>query len=134
MEDEPSARVIEQRIRNRIMEAALTLAEGNDGVQQCPGEYFEAFYDWIPHHEDGAMPPNSALTEEERQLLADLSRIIDQACDATPREVTAAQLLASGWPEKVRPIAQRALDAMLKRGRFSEEQEEQEPSSREPWP
>jgi hypothetical protein len=136
MEDNPSERLVEQRIRNRIMEAVLTLAEGVDGVRQVwPKDYFETFYDWIPHQADGAMPSNSAINDEERALLAEVSAILDSACDATPNQMTADELLATGWPDRVQPVAQRALSAMILRGRFSEDHEEDEPSTnRELWP
>lgn len=130
MEEKPSERLIDQRIRNRIMEAVLTLAEGDEGVRAaCPAEYFERFYDLIPHHDDGDMPPNSALTQEERSLLADLSAILDQACDGTPRNMEAEELIATGWPARVQPVAQLALATMTKRGRFSEEKVEDAPSA-----
>src|SRR6187401_179901 len=78
--------------------------------------------------------PNSALTESERALVAEVSSAVDEACDATPRDITADQLIASGWPARVSPLARRALDLMLERGRFDEEREEPEPSSPIPWP
>jgi hypothetical protein len=135
MENRPSERIIDQRIRNRIMEAVHTLALGDAGVREVwPAEYFESFYDWIPHRGDGVMPPNSAITPVEQACLVELSRILDDACDATPRNMDADELIATGWPKRIQPVAQRALSLMLKRGRFSEEHEEDEPSSKEPWP
>ena len=133
-ESRPSDRVIDQRVRNRIMEVLLGLTDGNEEIEQWgPGEYFEGFYDWIPHRGDGGMRPNSAITAEERALLVQVSNLLDDACDATPRDVTTDALIASGWPERIRPVAQRALSVMLQRGRFDEEHEEQEPSSPKPW-
>jgi hypothetical protein len=135
MEAKPSNRIIDQRIRNRIMEAVHTLAEGDKGVRDVwPAEYFESFYDWIPHHCDGAMPTNSALTTEERHSLQEVSAILDQACDATPGNMDAEALIATGWPQKIQPIAQRAVELMLHRGRFNEDVEELEPSDVKPWP
>lgn len=135
MEERPSDRVVDQRIRNRIMEAVHTLALGDEGVREVwPAEYFESFYDWIRHRDDGGMPPNSAITAEERACLLDVSRMLDDACDATPQNMDADELIATGWPKRIQPIAQRALSVMLQRGRFSEEQEEDEPSSKGPWP
>lgn len=135
MENKPSDRLIDQRLRNRIMEAVLGLAEGNDDVRRSgPVEYFENFYDFIPHRVVGRMRTNNALTAEEVALLADVRAILDDACDATPRGVTANELIASGWPERIRPVARRALALMLQRGRFDEEREEEEPSSPVRWP
>jgi hypothetical protein len=95
-----------------------------------PAEYFESFYDWIPHRDDGEMRSNSAITSEERNLLLEVSSILDDACDATtPGEgMTAEELIATGWPKRIQPVASKALSFMRKRGRFSEEQEEDAPS------
>lgn len=134
-ESKPSERLIAQRLRNRIMEALLSLAEGTENIERWgASEYFEGFYDFVPHRDDGGTWPNSALTSEERALIAEVSILLDDACDATPGNVSADELIASGWPERIRPVARRALDAMLQRGRFDEEREEQEPSSPIPWP
>ena len=130
MEEQPSERLIDQRIRNRIMEAVETLADGNDGVRrEWPAEYFEAFYDWIPHRGDGGMRPNSAVTADERALLLEVSTTIDDACDATPGNMTADELIATGWPKRIQSVAQKALSLMRKRGRFSEKLEEETPSA-----
>lgn len=134
MEDKPSDRVIDQRIRNRIMEAVLTLADGDAGARQAEHvQYFECFYDWIPHRDDGEMHVNGAITADERAALLDLSRILDDACDATQRNMTADELIATGWPKRIQPVARKALDLMRQRGRFSEDHEESTPSSRELW-
>ena len=130
MEDEPSRRLVEQRIRNRIIEAVESLAEGDDGVLQVwPKDYFENFYDWIPHRDDGEMGPNSAITAEERALLLEVSSILDDACDATPGNMTADEFIATGWPTRIQSVAQRAIALMCRRGRFSEDHEESTPSS-----
>ena len=135
MEDTPSRRIIDQRIRNRIIEAVQTLADGDDGVRRVwPDEYFEDFYDFIPHHNNGVIPENSAFTEEEKRLLVEISRILDAACDGTPKIMTADELVESGWPKRIQPIAQNALEKMLHRGRFNEDNEEQEPSHNDTQP
>ena len=133
MDEKPSDRIIHQRIRNRIMEVVVTLAEGDDGVRRVwPTEYFESFYDLIPHRDDGEMRPNSAITADERALLLEVSSILDDACDATPHNMTAHELIATGWPKRIQPVARKALILMRERGRFSEEQEEDTPSIAEP--
>jgi len=135
-ESEVSQRLIDQRCRNRIMECLLSFADADNADLRRWGasEYFEGFYDWVPHRDHGGMLPNSALTPNERRLVAEVSSMVDDACDATPVDITADELIASGWPERIRPIARRVLDVMLQRGRFDEEREEQEPSSPVPWP
>lgn len=116
------------------MEELLGLAEGDENVRQIgAGEYLEAFYDWVPHRGDG-IRPNSALTPDEAALILRVSTALDEACDAMPKMVSANELIATGWPDRIRPLAQSALDEMLRRGRFSEEVEEDEPSTNAPWP
>lgn len=133
MEAIPSSRIIDQRVRNRIIEELMGLADGNENVRQIGAdEYFEAFYDWVPHRGDG-IRPNSALSQEEADLLLKVSIAVDEACDATPKVVSADELIATGWPERIKPLARSALEQMLKRGRFSEEVEEDEPSSPVLW-
>lgn len=130
MESRLSERLLDQRVRNQIMDATSTLAEGDDSVRQVwPTHFFENFYDWIPHHQDGAMPANSAINVEERTLLAEVSVILDAACDDTPAEMTADDFIATGWPRRIQPVAQRALAAMTLRGRFSDDEEEDEPAT-----
>ncbi|BCK75151.1 hypothetical protein AA0242T_0033 [Acetobacter aceti NRIC 0242] len=130
MEDQPSDRLVDQRIRNRIMEAIETLADGDDGARrEWPNGYFESFYDWIPHRDDGKMPTISTVSADERSLLTKVSRLLDDACDATPKNMTADELIATGWPKRIEPMAMQALNLMRQRGRFSEEQEEETPSA-----
>jgi len=131
MKEQPSGRLIDQRIRNRIMEAIETFADGDDGVRrEGPAKYFENFYDWIPHRDYGGMRPNSAITPEESLLLVEVSSIVDDACDATPVNMTAEEFIATGWPRRIQPIALDAIHFMRERGRFSEDQEEEKPSKR----
>jgi hypothetical protein len=130
MEEQPSDRLVDQRIRNRIMEAVETLADGDDGVRrEWPDEYFERFYDWIPHRDDGEMPSISTVSADERTLLMNVRRLLDDACDATPKNMTADELIGTGWPKRIQPVAVQALNLMRQRGRFSEEQEEDAPSA-----
>ena len=132
MEDRPSDRIIDQRIRNRIMESVQTLADGNDGVHRVwPTEYFEEYYDWVPHRREGGLAPNSAISDDERALLQDVSRILDDACDATPAVMSADEFIATGWPARIQPVALKALNRMRERGRFSEDREEDSPSASE---
>ncbi len=131
METTPSDRIIEQRVRNRIIEAVKTLAKGEAGVRSVSAvEYFEKFYDWIPY--GGALPMASALTPAERERLTELSRLLDQACDATPETMTADELIATGWPRRIQLSAQEVLMLMERRGRFREDREEEHPFSPPP--
>ena len=106
-------RLADERIRDRIMEAVSILAEGDHGVRRVwPTEYFERFYDFIPHRGDGGKGVNNAISGEERALLLELSGIVDEACDATPNDMTAEELIATGWPERIQPVAEKALNLM----------------------
>lgn len=129
MDEQPSDRLIDQRIRNRIMEAVETLADGDQGVLRVwPVEYFESFYDWVPHRGDGGMRPNSAISPDEYAMLLAISGILDDASDATPGNMTADELIATRWPKRIQPVASKALSVMRARGRFSEDIEEEAPS------
>ena len=130
MEQEVSERIIHQRMRNRIMESLIALADGNDGVRrEWPDEYFCSFYDWIPHRGDGGMYPNEAIIEQERKALVKVAALMDEACDATPQIISADEFIATGWPERIQPAARQALELMKNRGLFREDIEEQEPSN-----
>ena len=116
------------------MEVVETLADGDDGVRWVGiHEYFESFYDWIPHREDGAICSNSAITADEQALLLEVSNILDDACDTTPGGMTDDEFIATGWPKRVQPVALKALILMRERGWFCEEQEEDAPSIPEWW-
>lgn len=135
MSDENSHRLLHQRWRNRIMESLQALADGEDGVRrEGVTEYFEEFYDRIPHRDqenrfhDCAMN-NSAITANELALLQEVSAILDDAADAIfPSDITVDEFIATGWPARIQPVAKKALEQMQKRGRFSEEQEEDTPA------
>ncbi len=93
------------------------------------GEYFEGFFDFVPYE---GVELSSAITEAERAALLEVHELVTAACDETPRMVTTEMLIATGWPERIAPAAQRALDLMWARGQFSEEHEEDEPSLKKP--
>jgi hypothetical protein len=125
MEDKSLVRLVDKRLRNGIMDAVLILADGDDGVRRVsPTEYFEIFYDFIPHRDDREMWPNSAIAADERALLLEVSGIVDAACNATcnatPDEMTAEEFIATGWPKRIQPLALKALNLMRERGRFKE--------------
>ena len=130
MDEQVSRRLVEQRLRNRIMEVIETLAEGDEGVRSVGfTNYFEHFYDWVPHRDDAwTWEPLSTMMPAESEALANVSSVLDDACDSTPGMMTDDEFIETGWPGKIRPIAMRALELMHGRGRFSEEREEDVPS------
>lgn len=127
--EEVSERVVDQRVRNRIMEVVEVLAGGDAAVSEVSfGNYFEFFYDWIPHRDSGGMYENSAVTSEERALLQRVSTLLDDASDDVPPEMTEEAFIATGWLGRIQPVAIEALALMRARGRFSEDREEGTPS------
>jgi hypothetical protein len=129
MTGDVSTRIVEQRIRNRMQDVADMLADGDEQVHRFGfSAYFELFYDWIPHRDDGIFPDLPTLVEPEKVALIELSRAVDDACDDTPNDMSESDFVATGWPKRIAIIAQRALDLMRERGRFDEEVEEAEPS------
>lgn len=133
MDEKPSTRLIDQRLRNRIIEAVAILAAGDDGVRrQGYVEYFDRFYDVIPHRQHGEMYPNSAVTAGEMSALRGVSSILDDACDATPANMADEDFIATGWPQRVQSPAMETLGLMRNRGRFSEDVEENTPSPHDP--
>lgn len=126
MSEEIAERIVEQRLRNRIIEVVEVLASGDDGVRYVgPAEFFEAFYDFIPHHSDHAMYPNSAISPAERKALKVLSAILDQACDSIPRNLEIEEFIETGWPKKIQNVAQNVHSLMIQRGYLSEEKVEE---------
>jgi len=104
------------------MESLRILAEGDDGVRRLwPDEYLEQFYDCIPHRRHGEMRPNSAITPDEQAALLEVSRIVDDARDATPTHLLAEELMATGWPKRIQREALKALALMGKRGPLGDE-------------
>jgi hypothetical protein len=121
-----SKRVVDQRLRNRIIEEVSSLAEDNDvAMQWGASEYFEAFFDLINNDRPW---PNSCFSNEKKQAFKNFCALMIKACDATPKRLTVAQLTESGWPDIIRSEAQRTLAVFLARGRFGEDEEEAKPS------
>ena len=134
-DEKPSERVVAQRVRNRIMEELLGLASGDAEVSEVgPVEWFEMFFDWFPYEGEPTWYP--AMTAEEESAVRAVCKLMQLAIadPIIPKNPTAEQITSSGWPNRIAPFAQKALDVMLKRGRFSEEVEEEEPSTPIPWP
>jgi len=121
---------LDQRLRNRMMEELLGLVDWEEALAFGAGEYFNSFFDVFP--DAPPAPPNSALTEEERSALSEVIMLMDSAAKATSQHVTNVELIASGWPERIEPVARKALAMMMQRGSFSEELEEEQPSSPAP--
>ncbi|MBJ2153780.1 hypothetical protein [Paracoccus sp. IB05] len=135
MTSNPSPRIVDQRVRNRIMEVLEILAGGDESVREVGvGNFFEWFYDWLPHRDDdrqNSWAPNSAISDDELVAISAVRALLDDACDDTASDITDEELIASGWPSRLEPAALSALLLMQKRGRFSEEAEQQQPGKQE---
>lgn len=132
MIDTQSRRLMDQVWRNRIMDALSWLAEGAPAVRQMGGgSFFECFYDRVDD-ENPAWPwPATApetMTPQEVEAVTQVLTILN----AVPAELVSAdeRLIASGWLERIAPLARTALALMLERGCFDDEREESEPSNR----
>lgn len=118
---EPSAHSVDQRIRDRIIDAVEIWADGEDGVCKVGfSNYFEYFYDLIPYRGDGVMPSNFAITAHERSMLLALLCLLDEACDATPRHMTDDEFIATAWPKRIQSLALETLKLMPRCTRFNE--------------
>lgn len=134
-DEKPSERLVAQRVRNRIMEELWGLSKGDIAVHdEGPVEWFETFFDWFPYEGDPHWYP--AMTPEEENAVRTVCKLMQLAIadPSIPEMPSVEEVTASGWPERVAPFAKKALDLMLARGRFSEDKEEEEPSTPVPWP
>ncbi|AZO64646.1 MULTISPECIES: hypothetical protein [unclassified Mesorhizobium] len=128
MTKEPSARLIEQRLRNRIYEILEILADCDAGVKLVGiNGYFNLFDDFLhrPSIESG-MP---VLSKDERAIVLEIAHLLEEACVAMP-DFTKAEFVESGWPRQIAPKATVARMLFLQRGLFSEEFDEAEPGQR----
>ncbi|MGH3266962.1 MAG: hypothetical protein ACRDNS_33840 [Trebonia sp.] len=66
----------------------------------------------------------STYTKAEVTELERVLGVMLDAVAATPTFYTDDEFIASGWPQRIQPIAARALATMLGRGRFREDVEE----------
>jgi hypothetical protein len=127
-EEDASWRLIEQRMRNRVMEVLEMLADGAACVRFAgASEYFEMFFDWVDDRRDWRTW--SSFTAGEVEGLARVHGLMEAAARATPQHLSDDELIASGWPGQIQPVATEVLQATRARGRFREDAEETEPSA-----
>jgi len=128
--ERPSERIVEQRLRNRVMESLVALSQGNAGVRSVGvGEYIEQFFDTVNDDSPWHWRDWSCFTPEEVEGLDAVHGLLKAACAATPHITTDDDdFIASGWPDRIQPAARKALDVMQARGRFREDIEEERPS------
>lgn len=130
MNDQPSEGVLDQRLRNRAIEALEVLAEGDKGVQAVGNvDYVNYFFDTIDDAAPWDWPDVSTLTPAEVQQLDGLQQLLLQAVAATAQVCSDNEFIASGWPERIKPVAADVLALMRRRGLFREDAEEDRPSN-----
>src|SRR5258706_10479901 len=123
--DDPSPRLVEQRPRDRVMEALEPLAGGDTGVYSCGAmEYFEQFFDFVNDDSPWKWRTWSSFTPREVEALAEVLELMNAACAATRQHLSEEELAASGWPARMEPVAASRLCMMSERGRFNEDTEE----------
>lgn len=123
-------RLTAQIIRNNI----ATAIGANDTTSALEWGVEEYFQDWgglFPWEVDGTLVlhPNSAFNDDEREALLLLVLLLNQAWEAT-EGMSAEAFLASEWPPRIEQFASNAYVLMAARGRFSDVEEEKEPSLR----
>ncbi|MEO5758094.1 MAG: hypothetical protein ABIQ51_14690 [Mesorhizobium sp.] len=125
MTEDPSERVIEQRVRNRLYEILEILADCDAGVDLVGIKgYFDLFEDFV--HRPSIETGHSALSKEERAIVLEIADFLETAGEANP-DFTKAEFVESGWPARIAPKARDARALFLRRGLFSETLEEVEP-------
>ena len=112
--------LLAQRLRNRCIDMLELLADGNKTVRQFgPAGYFNWFFDWFPGQ--AANDPPSAMSQDEAEAATAVLALMREACDATPLLMTEDELIATGWPSRIQPVAQTALEVFMTRGRSVED-------------
>jgi hypothetical protein len=61
------------------------------------------------------------MSEDEVEVATAVLALMRDACDATPLLVTEDELIATGWPSRIQPFAQNALEVFMTRGRGVED-------------
>ncbi|OQW73835.1 MAG: hypothetical protein BVN33_09380 [Proteobacteria bacterium ST_bin13] len=117
------------------MEAIWGLSRGDEQVRQSGSvEWFGSFFDWFPYEGEPDYYP--AMTTEEVIAVRDVLELMQKAISDTAisNMPSFSEITSTGWPVRIAPVAKQALDVMLRRGRFSEAAEEEEPTTPIPWP
>lgn len=130
--DRPSARVVEQRIRNRVMEC-LELAASFDEqrryeravpIAHVPYEVIEQWADNFPREPRPDTDLLSVYSTDEVAAIREVDAACDAAADALPDNYPSLDL-AQALPEwaTLRRVAEAALGVFVRRGRMPEDRE-----------
>ena len=117
----PSPQVVEQRIRNRIIEWLEMISTDSDSSPACGfNEAVNQFYDWT----QGLVPKAPVFTIFEASLVGEITLAMEYFCISTPEFIPDEE---STWqlPEwqKLQSISAKALDNFRIRGMLSEIEE-----------
>jgi hypothetical protein len=131
-EDAPSARVVEQRIRNRVIEY-LALASSFDAqltyerevpIEHVPYEIINLWEDSFPVDPRRRLDLSEVYTSEEVEALQDYHEVWELAAAALPDTYPSlADVQAMPEWEKLRRAAELARDVFAKRGMLPEDRE-----------
>ena len=99
MTEEPSERLIEQRVRNRIFEILEILADCEAGADLVGIRgYFELFEDFL--HRPSIEAGKSALSKDERMIVLEIADVLEAAGEASA-DFTRVEFIEGGWPERI---------------------------------
>lgn len=131
-QDQPSSRVVEQRIRNRVIEHLDVVASYSEQDEYArvapvyiPYELINQWEDWVladPRTDSSVL---KVYSEAEREALGAVQHAWKAAADALPNDYPSLES-AQAMPEWAawRDAAASALKVFSARGRMSEEEEQ----------
>ena len=126
-EEQVPERVVNQRVRNRIMEELSSLAGGQEELRQRRWEYLMSFLDWFPEAPKLNPATDIMLPAEREAVSGVLTLVLDFA--EKGRGADADKLIELNLADTIAPVAERALALLNERGRYNEDVEEEEPSA-----
>jgi hypothetical protein len=108
------------RWRRLILDCFDYLADGDVIVRRFGfGDYFEFFFDRFPYEGDYRLPVS--MTADEVETTHKVVSIMREALEDTPGRMSEDDFIATGWPERIRPIAAEAMRIFSQRGRLDED-------------
>ena len=120
--EEISSQLLYQRLRNRVIELFETNSSFEDIAEAGAFETINSVFDWLPI--DYGEAPN-VFSEHEKEVIAQFIRLVGAASDATDEDTCdVAWFESSSEWARLSVFARTALPVFLKRGRFSEKEED----------
>lgn len=128
--DRPSDRIVEQRVRNRLIEyfelassyiAQAEYAAAAPPYVHVPYEVIEQWEDWVPHL-DLVLTDSQVYTSEEKEALSRFQSMWETTADAITDDYPSLDAVQATpeW-EAMRREAESALAVLAKRGRLPED-------------